>query len=70
VQGCIAFFGTYRVDEAAKTVSQHIESCSFPNWNGTDRKLSFKLSGDELDLAAPMSSTGTGSNQQVWMRAQ
>jgi Lipocalin-like domain len=70
VQGSIAYFGTYSVDEAAKTVTSHIESCSFPNWNGTDRKLSFNISGDELNLTSPTSSTGTGSNQQVWKRAQ
>jgi hypothetical protein len=70
VQGSIAYFGTYTVDEAAKTVTSHIESCSFPNWNGTDRKLTLNLSGDELDLASPTSSTGTGSNQQVWKRAR
>jgi hypothetical protein len=38
VQGSIAFFGTYTVDESAKTLTQHVESCSFPNFNGTDRK--------------------------------
>jgi Lipocalin-like domain len=70
VQGSLAYFGTYSVDEAAKTLSYHIESCSFPNWNGSDRKLTLNLSGDELDLAAATSSTGTGSNQQVWKRAQ
>ena len=70
VQGSIAYFGTYSVDEAAKTVTSHIESRSFPNWNGTDRKLSFTISGDELNLTSPTSSTGTGSNQQVWKRAR
>lgn len=33
VQGSIAYFGTYTVDEAAKTVTYHLESCSFPNWS-------------------------------------
>jgi hypothetical protein len=41
VQGSIAFFGTYTVDESAKTLTQHVESCSLPNFNWTDRKLSF-----------------------------
>ena len=68
VQGSIAYFGTYTVDEAEKTVTYHIESCSFPNWNGTDRKLSFNVSGNELNLAIATSFTGSGSNQQVWKR--
>jgi len=40
----------YTVDESAKTLTQHVESCSFPNFNGTDRKLSFSISGDELHV--------------------
>jgi hypothetical protein len=68
VQGSIAYFGTYTVDEAEKTVTYHIESCSFPNWNGTDRKLSFNVSGNELNLTIATSFTGSGSNQQVWKR--
>ena len=70
VQGSFAFFGTYTVDEAAKTVTFHIESCTFPNWNGTDRKLSFNISGDEVDMTSSVSSTGTGSTRQVWKRTK
>lgn len=29
----IASFGTYMIDEAAKTISMHTEASSFPNWN-------------------------------------
>jgi hypothetical protein len=64
VQGSFAYFGTYTVDETAKTVTTHIESCSFPNWNGVDRKLSFNISGDELNITTPNSSTGARPNQQ------
>jgi lipocalin-like protein len=42
-QGSIAYFGTYSVNETDKTITTHIESCTFPNWNGTDRKLSFNI---------------------------
>jgi Lipocalin-like domain len=71
VQGSIAFFGTYTVDESAKTLTQHVESCSFPNFNGTDRKLSFSISGDELNSTTiSKASTGTGSAYLVWKRVQ
>ena len=71
VQGSIAFFGTYTVDEAAKTLTQHVDSSTFPNWNGTDRKLSFTLSGDELHLTTvSKASTGTGTADLVWKRAK
>jgi hypothetical protein len=41
VQGSIAYFGTYSVSETDKTITTHIESCTFPNWHGIDRKTSF-----------------------------
>jgi hypothetical protein len=71
VQGSIAFFGTYTVDEAAKTLTQHVDSCRFPNWNRTDRKLSFSLFGDELHVTpVTKASTGTGTADLVWKRAK
>jgi hypothetical protein len=30
------FFGTYTVDEKAKTYTVHLERCTFPQWDGTD----------------------------------
>jgi hypothetical protein len=30
------FFGTYTVDEAAKTKTGHIDRCTFPQWDGID----------------------------------
>jgi hypothetical protein len=32
-------FGTYTVDDVAKTVTFHIERCTFPQWDGADRTL-------------------------------
>ena len=29
-----AFWGTYTIDEAAKTITEHIERCTFPQWDG------------------------------------
>jgi hypothetical protein len=68
VQGSICYFGTYTLDEAAKTLTFHIEGCSFPNWTGTDQKRSFTLRGDELAWS------GVGSSgrpiRSVWKRAK
>jgi hypothetical protein len=36
----IGYFGTYTVDEAAKTVTYHIERSTFPGWDGIDRIVS------------------------------
>jgi Lipocalin-like domain len=38
VQGMIAYFGTYAVDEAAKTLTLRIEASSFPNLGATAQK--------------------------------
>jgi hypothetical protein len=68
VQGIICYFGTYTIDEAATTLIFHLEGCSFPNWNGTEQKRSFTLTGDELTW------TGVGSSGRpihtVWKRAK
>jgi hypothetical protein len=70
VQGSFAFFGTYSVDEAAKTVTHHIDACTFPNWDGAGRTFSYKISGDELDMTGAVSSTGQVSNYQTWKRVK
>jgi Lipocalin-like domain len=68
VQGSICYFGTYSVNEVDHTLNFHLESCSFPNWNGTDVKRSFTLTGDELTWS------GGGSSGRpvhtVWKRAK
>lgn len=59
VQGSIAHFGTYSVNEADKTIAFHIETSTFPNWNGTEQKRPFSISGDELRWTTAASSGGT-----------
>jgi hypothetical protein len=43
VQGALCYFGTYSVNEDDRTVTVHVENCTFPNWAGTDQKRSFAL---------------------------
>ncbi len=47
-QGTIAHFGRYSVNEADKTIILHIETSTFPNWNGVEQKRPLTLTGDEL----------------------
>lgn len=70
VQGGIGYFGTYTVSEADKTLLLHVESCTFPNWSGTDQKRIVELTGDELRAVNPTPSVGTGTAQVVWKRAK
>jgi len=73
VEGSLAYFGTYSVSETDKIISSHVESSTFPNWNGTDRRTSFNISGDELSthvVSGPLTSIGTGTAYVVWRRAK
>ncbi len=71
VQGSLAFFGTYSVDEADRAVILHVESATFPNWDGTDRKLPVAtLAADELRWINAIPSVGSGTFYLVWKRAK
>ncbi len=59
VQGSIAHFGRYTVNEADKTITFHIETSTFPNWNGAEQKRPFIITGDELQWTTAASSGGT-----------
>src|SRR3954451_19305029 len=64
-KGSIAHFGTYRVDETGKFFVFHIESSTFPNWNGAEQRRPFTLSGNELTYISPGS---TGVATEVVLR--
>jgi Lipocalin-like domain len=59
VQGTIAHFGRYTVNEVDKTITFYIETSTFPNWNGTEQKRPFVLTGDELRWSTAASSGGS-----------
>ena len=58
VQGSIAHFGRYTVNEADKTITFYIENSTFPNWNGTEQKRPLFITGDELKWTTAGSSGG------------
>jgi hypothetical protein len=59
VQGAIAYFGTYTVNEADRSYTNHIEGSSYPNWNGTDLKQVVEsVTADELKIRNPAPSYG------------
>ena len=70
VQSTIAHFGRYTVDESAKAITFHIENSTFPNWEGTEQKRIFTLTGDELRYTVPVASTGAGSAELQWKRSK
>ena len=68
VQGSIAYFGTYSVND--RVINVHIEGSTFPNWEGADQKRLFAVSGDELRIINPTPSIGWGTAQVIWKRAK
>lgn len=67
-QGTITYFGTYSVNEPGRAIAIHVEASSFPNWNGTDQKRLFTLSGDQLKLT--VRPPAGGSVDVLWKRAK
>jgi hypothetical protein len=69
VQGVLAHYGRYSINDADHSLTFHIEGSSFPNWNGTEQKRPFTLAGDELRWKTAAASGG-GSAELVWNRAK
>ena len=70
VQGSIAYFGTYDVNGADKTLTMHVEGSTFPNWTGTDQTRTIELSGDELKFTNKNPSMGQGVVTVTWKRVK
>ncbi len=51
-QGVLAYFGTYSLDDSGKTLTQHIQSSSFPNFDGANRPWAIALTDDDLRPAS------------------
>ena len=55
LEGYTAYFGTYELDMATKTVIHHVKGSLFPNWVGTDQVRYFEFAGNRMTLrTAPM----------------
>ncbi|MCE9666673.1 lipocalin-like domain-containing protein [Myxococcus stipitatus] len=72
VRGTNSHFGRYSVNEKERTLTFHIDHASFPNWEGTQQRRSFTLTGDALQYTVPAPTTGgTGTVGEVkWRRAK
>jgi hypothetical protein len=67
----LSVFGTYAVDEANKTVTYHIVSASFPNWEGeAQTRVIDKLTADEFVNTNPNVAGGRGSASNLYRRAK
>ena len=59
MEGSIAYFGTYSVDEAGKSISIRLESSTFPNQVGGEQKRTIaSISANDLKLTNQSTLTG------------
>ena len=71
MRGSLSVFGTYTVDEAKKTVTYHIVSGTFPNWEGEAQTRTIdKLTADEFVNTNPNVAGGRGSASNFYRRAK
>jgi Lipocalin-like domain len=70
VAGSIAYFGTYEVNDADKTLTTHVEGSTFPNWTGADQKRTLEVSGDQMKFVNKSPSMGQGVATATWKRVK
>lgn len=70
VQGSVAMYGTYSINEADKLLTVHFEGSTFAAFNGTEGKRTIlSVTAEELRLTNPATSTGTRADS-TWQRAK
>ena len=62
LDGCMAYYGTFEVDDVKGTIVHHVEHSSFPNWSGTDREQFYTIEEEQLKL---MTMPMVMSNEQL-----
>jgi Lipocalin-like domain len=71
VQGSIAYYGTYTVDEPSKTVTLHVEGSTVSALNGTDQKRIIKsITADEMNTLNPVTTEGGLPADTIYKRAK
>lgn len=70
VQGSIAYFGTYSVNESERKINIHYDGSTDPNWDGLDQIRLIAISGDELNVISPVSAVGGGTVHLVLRRVR
>jgi hypothetical protein len=69
VQGSIAYFGTYPIDEATHVLTVNVEGSTFPNFVGGTQTRILSFDGDEVTYFNPTPSMG-GSAKVTYRRAK
>jgi len=71
VQGTLAYFGTYTVNEGEKGFTLRIEASSFPNDEGAEQKrVITSFTGDEMTFTNPTGTVGGAPAEVTLKRAK
>jgi hypothetical protein len=70
VEGSIAHSGRYTIDDGGKSITFHVETSTFPNWNGTTQKRPLSVKGDMLTYKVMAPSNGSAPNEVTWKRVK
>jgi lipocalin-like protein len=70
VRGCIAYFGTYSIDEATHVITVNVEGSTFPNFDGGTQTRILSFNGDEMTYLNPTPSMGGGIAKVTYRRAR
>ena len=70
IDGSIAHFGKYTIDDGGKSITFTPAMSTFPNWDGAPQKRALKVSGDQLTYTVTAPSAGGPPNDVVWKRAK
>jgi hypothetical protein len=64
-----AAFGTYTLGPASDAITFHVDSSTFPNWEGVERRREFRLEGDRWIYSGPLPDW-SGGHELVWRRLE
>lgn len=67
VSGFLAYYGTFHVDHANRTVTHHVEASLVPSWVGANLKRNYQFEGDSLVLTRVLPD-GTTPDRLIWDR--
>jgi hypothetical protein len=69
LEGLIAMFGDYKVDETEHSIALHVIGGTFPAWDNTNQKRFISINGDELTYKNPTPASGGATGVVTLKRA-
>ena len=70
VQGSMAYYGTYTIDEATRVITVNVEGSTFPNFIGGTQTRILSFDGDEVTYLNPTPSHGGAPAKVTYRRAK